>query len=125
MAYMDFAQPMAEAGAQSRPSSIVQEDGSRFSRLEWQVVGLARRDRLSTLRAPNRWDRLRMLIFGHEPANTLADKRLEALRRLAVEAWHRGRDVAPSALAQAREAGFDFDQLEMLLATISAGRTAR
>ncbi|MFD2430503.1 hypothetical protein ACFSUK_25365 [Sphingobium scionense] len=74
---------------------------------------------------PYRFARLRKWIWGEEHSPTLASERLEALRRLAVEAWHKGYAVSLSALAAFRAVGFSTAQLELLLATISAGRTAR
>lgn len=125
MAFIDFAQPLAGAHIVARPSTVETVEPALFAPLEWQVVSLARADRLSTLREPGRWDRLSALIFGPRSSPVLASERLEALRRLSVEAWHRGYAVTPSALADARRAGFTSDQLELLLATISAGRSAR
>jgi hypothetical protein len=125
MAFMDFAQPLAGAPLFTRASSVETVEQALLAPLEWQVVALARADRLATLREPGRWDRWRALIFGSRPSPVLASERLEALRRLSVEAWHRGYAVTPSALADARGAGFTSDQLELLLATISAGRSAR
>ncbi|MDX3901077.1 MAG: hypothetical protein QHC40_11310 [Sphingobium sp.] len=135
MAFIDFAQPLAgaRAAACSQSSAIVAPgitaadpaDAPTLDLLEWRVVHVARGDRLSSLRAPGRWSRLVALLFGPRPSPVLASERLEALRRLAVEAWHRGYAVTPSALAAARLAGFTTDQLELLLATISTGRSAR
>ncbi len=135
MAFIDFAQPLAGAPTAAYPQSIAMvsaaiaaaepTDAPTLDPLEWRVVDVARGDRLSSLRAPGRWSRLTALLFGPRPSPVLASERLEALRRLAVEAWHRGYAVTPSALAAARLAGFTTDQLELLLATISAGRSAR
>ena len=125
MAFIDFAQPLAGAPVFVRTLPVEKVEPARLTALEWQVVTLARADRLSTLRAPGRRDRLLALIFGPRSSPVLASERLEALRRLSVEAWHRGYAVTPSALADARWVGFTSDQLELLLATISAGRSAR
>lgn len=125
MAFIDFAQPLAGAPIFARPSPVETAELALLAPLEWQVVALARADRLSTLRGPSLWDRLSALIFGPRGSPVLASERLEALRRLSVEAWHRGYAVTPSAIADARKAGFTSDQLELLLATISAGRSAR
>ena len=97
------------------------EDAS-FSPLEWQVVQLARQDSLATLRKPGRWTRLQRLIFGQKPDPRLADKRLEALRQIAVEAWHRSYDVHSRRISAFRSAGFTEAHLERLLATIAAMR---
>lgn len=135
MAFIDFSLPgiaaaAIAADAQRADAACLftkeeQADEATLSPLEWSVVMLARTDRLHTLRDPGRFDRLFAFIFG-EPANPrLASKRLEALRRLAVEAWHRGYAVSLSALSAFTAAGFTKAQLELLLATISAGRAAR
>lgn len=135
MAFIDFAQPLAGARATACPQSPAMAaaavavadpaEAPTLDPLEWRVVHVARGDRLSSLRPPGRWSRLAALIFGPRPSPVLASERLEALRRLAVEAWHRGYAVTPSALAAARLAGFTTDQLKLLLATISTGRSAR
>jgi hypothetical protein len=59
---------------------------SRFDALERHVLLLARKDRAWSLRGRGAIDRLLRGLFGVAPANTLADPRLEALRRLAVAA---------------------------------------
>ncbi|KFL45990.1 hypothetical protein IL54_1403 [Sphingobium sp. ba1] len=125
MAFIDFAQPMAGAPLSACLPMADMAEAATLDPLEWQVVALARSDRLSTLRRPGSWDKWSALILGPRPSPVLASERLEALRRLSVEAWHRGYAVTPSALADAQEAGFTADQLELLLATISAGRSAR
>lgn len=126
MAFLDFTQPAAgpqlSVGGAARPLPDPVEIVG-FDPVEWKVIGLARHDGIRSLRAAGRWDRLRTLIFGHRPDPRLASPRLEALRRLAVEAWHRGYAVSLLALAEFRKAGFSKAQLELLLATISAGRT--
>lgn len=83
---------------------------------------LARQDSLATLREPSRWTRLQRLIFGQKPDPRLADKRLEALRQIAVEAWHRSYDVHSRRISAFRSAGFTEAHLERLLATIAAMR---
>jgi hypothetical protein len=140
MAFIDFSEPAAgpatmanpshAAGRRKNPWQDIQADAdsastqAAFDDLEWQVVALARRDRLSSLRGPSTWSRLVDIIFGKRANPALADSRLEALRRLAVEAWHHGYAVRPSALSSFEAAGFSIAQLELLLATISAGRSA-
>lgn len=128
MAFIDFTQPLAgpsrQIGARGAVRADSRADGAAFAAQEWQIIGLAREDGLRSLREPTRFERLIGLIFGPRPNRQLADGRLEALRRLAVEAWHRGYAVSLSALAAFRAAGFTTAQLELLLATISAGRIA-
>lgn len=125
MAFLDFAQPLAGPQMAVGASLALPATATGFDMQEWQIVALARTDGLRSLRGPGRLARLRRWIFGEETNLTLASERLEALRRLAVEAWHKGYAVSLSALAAFRDAGFSTAQLELLLATISAGRSAR
>lgn len=128
MAYMDFA--ALQGSRVAPPAEILPPDrhDSRtgFSALEWQVVAIAQRDRLASLEAPGRLSiALGMLFGGQRPNPKLADKRLEALRRIAVLAWHRGYALPPHEIRAFHEAGFTPDQYETLLASISQGRAAR
>ncbi|OAN55775.1 hypothetical protein [Sphingobium sp. TCM1] len=125
MAFLDFAQPLAGPQMAVGSSIVPPASATDFSAQEWQIVSLARTDGLRSLQGPGRFARLRRWIFGEETNLALASDRLEALRRLAVEAWHKGYAVSLSGLAAFRAAGFSTAQLELLLATISAGRTAR
>ena len=131
MAFLDFTQPMAGPAplaavtATPAPADPAPALATGFTAQEWQIVALARTDGLRSLNGPGRFVRLRRWIFGEETNLTLASERLEALRRLAVEAWHRGYAVSLSALAAFRAAGFSTAKLELLHATISAGRHAR
>ncbi|WP_420144838.1 hypothetical protein [Sphingobium sp.] len=129
MAYIDFAQPLPAAGdgmALPAMQSILRDrarmNAPAFSSTEWQVVQLARGDGLASLRGPGPWARLKTLIFGPQPHFRLASARMEALRRLAVEAWHNGFAVRPSTIKDFREAGFSEGQLELLLSAITAAR---
>ena len=103
-------------------SARVETESASFLPLEWQVVQLARQDSLATLREPGRWTRLQRLIFGQRPNPRLADRRLEALRQIAVEAWHRSYDVHPRRILAFLSAGFTDAHLERLLAAIAATR---
>lgn len=125
MAFIDFAQPAAGLVNTVSPQHFQKAAVAGFDRVEWQIVALSRTDGLGSLGEPGRLHRIAALLFGARPSKRLADDRLEALRRLAVEAWHRGYAVSLSALDAFRKAGFSNDQLELLLATISAGRSAR
>lgn len=127
MAYLSW-NPIAEGGSAggtavlhavvAAASPIVAD----FSLLEWQVVHLARRDRMASLNPPGQWARLRRWLVGDLPSPVLASERLEALRQVAVEGWHRGHALHPSRIAAFHAAGFTEAQLERLLATISAAR---
>jgi hypothetical protein len=50
----------------------------------------------------------------------LANGRLEALRRLAVESRHRGWQLRPSAITKARAAGFSDAQIGRVIDTIGS-----
>src|SRR5690242_17698190 len=84
----------------------------------------------SLLRLPMRRRRLGRLavamdgLFGLRSANELAGPRLEALRRLAVIAWHRGYAVHSSEIHAFKQAGFSMAQYELVRASISRGRDA-
>lgn len=97
---------------------------AEFERGEWQVIVLAQRDDLASLRAPGRLARTLARLFGGNPDRRLASPRLEALRRLAVLAWHHGYAVPVSAIKAFQDAGFTADQLELLLASIAQGRSS-
>ncbi len=120
----------SEDGAGAPPSIVAQaapvEDiavaTSDFSPLEWSVVQLARKDGMGTLRAPGRWAKLHRLIFGERSDPRLADERLEALRHVAVDAWHRGYALHPSRIAAFLAVGFTYAHLERLLADVTAIR---
>jgi len=127
MAYMDFA--ALQGAAVAKPADVAwphrAPSQGGFSALEWQVVALAQQDRLSTLEEPSRLSiALGMIFGGQRPNPKLADSRLEALRRIAVLAWHRGYALPPSEIRAFHEAGFTPEQYETLLASISRGRAA-
>ena len=128
MAYVDFSSDpqLAYTGAPQHDRApapdIAQPTG--LSALEWSVVALAQRDRLSSLATPGRLAIALGSVFGtrrHSP--TLADPRLEALRRMAVLSWHRGFAVPVSEVKAFLRAGFSMPQYETMLASISAGRS--
>ena len=119
MAYLDTRE--AFAGAAPVGSSSIP---AVFERSEWEVIVLAQRDDLASLRAPGWFARTFAHLFGGNPDRRLASPRLEALRRLAVHAWHRGYAVPVSAMKAFKDVGFSPDQLELLLASIAQGRAA-
>jgi hypothetical protein len=83
-----------------------------LSVLERRVVELAREDRIETLRPFKKRSWLMALILGPaRPSPVLANERLEALRRLAVQAWHHGYTLPASALREAKLAGYDEAQI--------------
>ena len=117
MAHISFA----EGELLSAPSTAPARAAS-FSALEWSVVALARRDRLSSLNQPGQVAKALASLFGLWRDSALADGRLEALRRIAVLAWHKGYALPTSELRAFRQAGFTTDQYEMLQASIARGR---
>lgn len=121
MAFLQLATPAEDGGT----IGTIKTENTGFAPIEWQIIQLARQDGLSSLRPPDSWDGLKTWIFGERVNPRLASPRLESLRRLAVEAWHRGYTVRPSFLKAFLKAGFNEDQLETLLANISAGRRVK
>lgn len=119
MAYLDTREGLA-AAAPVAASSI----GAVFERREWEVIVLAQRDGLASLREPGRIARALAWLFGADINRRLADPKLEALRRLAVLAWHHGYQAPVSAMKAFKAEGFSVDQLELLLASIATSRFA-
>jgi hypothetical protein len=124
MAYLNFAE--LDGTPIAAPVDVITaRSETGFSVLEWQVVAIAQRDRLSSLEAPGKLSVALGAIFGGQRPNPrLADPRLEALRRMAVLAWHKGYALPPSEIRAFHNAGFNTDQYETLLASISRGRAA-
>jgi hypothetical protein len=137
MAFIDFTSAIGGAASltagrqralsQAEPTlePEVTADRAALSALEWLVVSLARRDRLSSLREPGRISVAMGVLFGKQPNPRLADPKLEALRRLAVHAWHQGFAVPVSAVKNFLAAGYTNDHYELLLASISSARLRR
>lgn len=118
MAYVAFSEIGGATAAAPRTKAAL-------SALEWSVVALAERDPLSSLRAPGRMALAFGALFGSRTTTKLADERLEALRRVAVQAWHRGYDVPASAIRNFLDAGFTLDQYELMAGSIATARAAR
>jgi hypothetical protein len=125
MAYLDLSQPAGlpvaaprdVAGAFKALFGAQQPDG--LSALEWRVVELARGDSLRTLQPQRGRSWLGRLVFGPMPPSPeLSDARLEALRRLAVQAWHMGYTLPASAMKQAFRAGYSDLQIGKVIDTI-------
>jgi len=98
---------------------------ARLTALEWSVVAMAERDGLSSIREPSRLISALGSIFGIRRPNKLANEGLEALRRIAILAWHYGWDVPKSELAAFLSAGFSLDQFELIQKSIGQARSAR
>lgn len=127
MAYLAFAEGSTGShyGAPTPIPAPKQEDASALSPLEWLVVSVARRDRLSSLRKPGKLSAALGTIFGPRPNPRLADERLEALRRIAVLSWHYGYVVPSREVTRFLTAGFTPEQYETLVDSIGADRLAQ
>lgn len=93
--------------------------------LEWAVVALAEQDSLGSLRYPGRLTTALAAVFGAPSHYRLANDRLEALRRLAVHAWHQGFAIPAAEIRAFFGAGLTPDQLELVVASINRGRLKR
>lgn len=120
MAYLDV-RDVAAASSYAIPAA----EPVGFTRREWQVIVLAQRDGLSSLRAPGRLAKLAGKLFGEGINPRLADPRLEALRRLAVLAWQESYAVPVSAIKAIKAFGFSGEQVELLLASVANGRSSK
>lgn len=121
MAYLDLT--LSRGQALAAPLDTV---GATLSPLEWQVVALAARDRLSSLDAPGRWSRWFALFFGGDRASPrLADAKLETLRRIAVLAWHGGDALPKDEVAAFHAAGYTLGQLQLVLACVALPEAGR
>jgi hypothetical protein len=126
MAYLDLAQAYpADLSSSRSPKAPAAAAQASLSALEWSVVALARRDRVSSLAEPGRISVAMGRLFGTQSNPRLADPRLEALRRLAVQAWHHGYVLPKSEIKNFLSAGFTLDQFETLLKSISSQRLVR
>jgi hypothetical protein len=124
MAYLDFAFHGAAASGE-RQNHAANRSESGFSAIEWSVIAFARRERLSSLREPSRVARALGSLFGFARNPRLTDERLEALRRVAVLAWHSGYQLPASELRAFQQAGFTLEQYDALQASIGRGRAAK
>jgi hypothetical protein len=129
MAYLDFS---AVSGAPAMPALRAPAPAAAedFSPLEWTVIDLARRDRLSSLGKPGRIAAAVARLLGRTVQPSLADPRLEALRRFAVLAWHHGYVLPTTEIRRFVSAGFSAEQAETLtghtvLASVKPARAFR
>jgi hypothetical protein len=106
------------------PHVVSSEAAERLSSLEWSVVTVARVDRLSTLREPGRLATALSIVIGTRNNPRLACARLEALRQIAVLVWRRGLGVPVDKVTAFTQAGFTLGQYELLVATVTCGRSA-
>lgn len=108
MAFLEFHQAPATgmAPVALMPREPVLDARALFSRLEHQVLFLARADRSSSLRILPFADKLLNRLFGVTRPNRLADPKLEALRRLTVVARLRGARAVTLEMTRFLAAGF-------------------
>ena len=97
----------------------------RLSALEWSVVAMAERDGLSSIREPGRFLSALGSVFGVRRPNRLANDRLEALRRMAILAWHHHWNVPKWEIAAFLRAGFSIDHYELVQDSIGQARSSR
>ena len=128
MASLPLPMPAQQAipirASQPLASIVGVESPARLSALEWSVVAMAQRDRISSLREPGKFASALSSLFGVRRANRLANDQLEALRRIAVLAWHHRWNVPKSELHKFLGAGFSLDQYELIQTSIGRARTA-
>ncbi len=125
MAYTEFAE-LGGAGITTStltPRAPVKD--ATLSALEWSVVAIAERDRLSSLRTPGRLSAALGALFGEGHNPRLADPKLEALRRMAVLTWHHAYTVPSAEVKAFLAAGFSGDQYELLVDSIGRARRPR
>lgn len=121
MAYRNFSEhvPALDHGG-ANPRAVTQR--ASFSPLEWSAIALARRDTLSSLRAPGPMSIAMGTLFGARPNPALADARLEALRRMAVLVRRDGRRVPLAELDRFHAAGFDHGHFALLSQSVARDR---
>jgi len=127
MASLPLPMPQPQFNALQPTPTIVGTASApaRLSALEWSVVAMAERDGLSSIREPSRFIAALSSLFGLRRNNRLANERLEALRRLAILAWHHRWNVPKSELASFFGVGFTVDQYELIQTSIGQARSAR
>jgi hypothetical protein len=108
MAFIDFRDHAAHAALAPAPNLwTATRTAELLSTLERRVIELARDDKLASLRPVRKRSWLSRLVFGPQPPSPMfANEQLEALRRLAVMAWHHGYQLPASALRDAQAAGY-------------------
>lgn len=125
MASLPVPAPQLQPTPTATPSMVGMLTAPRLSALEWSVVAMAERDSLSSIREPGRFVSALNALFGIKRPNRLANEGLEALRRIAILAWHYGWNVPKSELNEFLAAGFSTDQFELIQNSIGQARAAR
>lgn len=114
-------QPVATQPIESARFHLRDTGPVAFTALEEQVIALALTDRLGSIEAPGRIERLIGTLFGlRTTSRTLADPRLETLRQAVVVAHHR-HHLPDTQAAALRQAGYALTQIRMIEARAVAG----
>jgi hypothetical protein len=122
MAYMNFQKFDGEAIQAPADAVALRQARHDFTALEWSVVALAQKESLSSLKAPGRIASAIGSLFGVLRNSALADPQLEALRRMAVLAWHHGYKISLAEVSAFFAAGYAPGQYERLLESVARGR---
>jgi len=118
MAFIDFT----DAALLTLPT-IAGDANVLLTPLEQRVVALARGEGLDSLRPPRKRSWLARVVLGPTPpSKILANEGLEALRRLAVLAWHHGYRLPASAMREARQAGHSEHKIGAVIDLIGRSR---
>lgn len=134
MAYLDFRHGeqsfigragLAPAIGSVAPVAAPAEATTRFTRIEWSVMALARRDSPRTLGEPGRIMTAFRNLIGKATDTRLANPRLETLRRTAVLARRFGKRLPSSEIAAFHDAGFTALQLDTLMHSLELDHATR
>lgn len=119
MAYLAKIETQDSSPVELLPLAAAESVKPSFSPLEWSVIRLARIDRLWTIREGGRLRRFwNWLLARGKPS--LANEKLEALRRMAVLTWHYGFTVPGEDVRNFLSAGFTPDQYELMAGSINS-----
>lgn len=108
MAYLDLEIGIG-AGIMSTPTVPVS-----LEPLERQAIAVSRGDGMRSIRTRRSTDWLLNLVYGVEPVRSLADEKLEALRRYAVVRRIRGDQMEPHETDRAMAASFPAAKLALV-----------
>ena len=123
--------PLPSWSSQLVPGSIGSDQSheqvrqAALSATEWSIVAMAERDGLASVRDQRGLALVLRRFFGLKPPNRLANERLEALRRVAVFAWHYRWSVPSWEVRAFIDAGYSTAQLELLQTRIAQSRADR
>jgi hypothetical protein len=123
MAYHSRIEPF-DGNAVDQPAMLTTAEPT-FTPLEWSIIRLAGGQDLSSVREPGLLRRFYHWVIGRRGNRGLANKQLEALRRIAVLSWHFGFSVAGEDVAAFLSAGFTSEQYELLVASTRAAPQPR